>query len=183
MKKAYIFLADGFEEVEGITVIDLLRRAEVEVSMVSMTEKLVVHGAHGIDICANTLFEEQEFISNGMLILPGGMPGTTYLGAHEKLKILLDKWNNNQRWIAAICAAPTIFGDYGYLQNKKATCFPGMEHRLKGALISEEPVVRDGHIITSRGMGTAIPFALTLIEILKGKEEAEKLRKAIVFQS
>ncbi len=181
MSKVYLFLADGLEEIEGLTVVDLLRRADVEVCMVSVTGKHTVTGAHKIEIGADALFEEADFADADLLVLPGGMPGTLNLGAHEGLKRLLEKANEEKRGIAAICAAPSVLGDMGLLAGKKATCYPGFEERLTGATIGSGTVVTDGHITTSRGMGTAIDFGLELVKRLCGAQNAEKLAKSIIY--
>lgn len=181
-KNVYVFLADGFEEIEGLTVVDLLRRANAEVTTVSIMKEKVICGSHGIRVIADALFEEVDFEAADMLVLPGGLPGTTYLGEHEGLLTLLKKFDQEQRYIAAICAAPRIFGRLGFLEGRRAISYPAMEPELRGASIVREPVVVDGHVITSRGMGTAIDFALKMIEILFGKAEALKQRESIVYQ-
>lgn len=182
-KKICVFLADGFEEIEGLTVVDLLRRAGVEVATVSVTESKMIHGAHGIDVMADCLFDEMDFAGADMLVLPGGMPGTIHLGEHKGLQKLLQQYHEKEQYIAAICAAPTVFGKLGFLSGRKAACYPGMEDELCGAETVKIPVAVDGHIITSRGMGTAIDFSLTLIEILLGTEKAEQIQKSIVYKA
>ncbi len=181
MSKVYVFLADGFEEIEGLTVVDMLRRAGVEVCMTSIMGKKEITGSHNIKTEADALFEECDFSDADICVLPGGMPGTRYLGENKALVSLLLERDKKQERIAAICAAPTVFGDNGILKGRKAVCYPGMEDRLTGAEVSADAVVTDGHITTSRGMGTAIPFALELISILCGKEKADALAKAIVY--
>ena len=182
MSKAYIFLADGFEEIEGLTVVDLLRRAGVEISMVSVMGRKSIAGSHKIMIEADQLFEESDFSDGEMFVLPGGMPGTLHLGAHKGLTELLKKADQEKKGIAAICAAPSVLGDLGLLNGKKAVCYPGFEERLTGAVVSNDPVVTDGHITTSRGMGTAIDFALELITRLCGPEKADELARGIVYK-
>lgn len=180
-KKVCVFLANGFEEIEGLTVVDLLRRAEIEVTTVSITKETLVHGAHGIDVAADILFEEMDYEEQDMLVLPGGMPGTLHLGEHEGLKILLQQFYEKEKYIAAICAAPSVLGKYGLLKGKKATSYPGFEEALIGAEYVEDAVAVSDFIITSRGMGTAIDFSLALIEKLVGKEKAEQIGKAIIY--
>lgn len=180
-KQVCVFLADGFEEIEGLTVVDLLRRADVEVTTVSITGAYTIHGAHGIDIQADKLFEDTNFEGQDMLVLPGGMPGTLNLEKHEGLKQLLKKFYEEEKFIAAICAAPSVFGKYGFLRGRRATAYPGFEDALEGAEIATEAVVVSDFVITSRGMGTAIPFSLSLIEQLEGKEKAEKIGKSIIY--
>lgn len=182
MAKIYVFLADGFEEIEGLTVVDLLRRAGAEVVMTSVGGEKTVCGSHGIAVEADALFEELDFGDADLLVLPGGMPGTKYLGAHEGLTALLKKQHAAGGGIAAICAAPSVLGDLGLLQGKEAVCYPGFEERLTGARTGMQSVVTDGNITTSRGMGTAIDFGLELTRRLFGEEKAESLAKAIIYQ-
>lgn len=181
MKQICVFLADGFEEIEGLTVVDLLRRAGVETKMVSITGDLEIHGAHGIDIKADILFENLNYEGMDMLVLPGGMPGTLNLQKHEGLTTLLQSFHEQERYIAAICAAPSILGKMGLLAGRRACAYPTKEDALTGAEVLQEPVVVDRHIITSRGMGTAILFGLELISILCGEKKAIEIKNSIVF--
>lgn len=181
MKRIDIFLADGFEEIEGLTVVDLLRRAGLAIETVSITGKSMIQGSHNIEVKADRLFEEVETFDADMLVLPGGMPGTLTLQNHKGLEKLLIKYNEEERYLAAICAAPSIFGALGFLEGRRACSYPSMEDKLTNALTVREPVVMDGHIITSRGVGTAIPFALKLISVLCGEKKAEEVRESIVF--
>ncbi len=181
-RQVCVFLADGFEEIEGLTVVDLLRRAGIEVTTVSITDSKTIHGAHGIDVLADKLFEEISYEDQDMLVLPGGMPGTLNLGAHEGLKRELEKAFIKGQFLAAICAAPSVFGKYGFLRGKKATSYPGFEEQLTGAEYVLDAVVVDGNVITSRGMGTAIAFSLALIEQLLDTETAVKIGKAIIYE-
>lgn len=191
MKSVSVFLADGFEEIEGMTVVDILRRAGVETKTVSITKKRKVEGAHGIEILADLLYEEADFSETEMLVLPGGMPGTLHLQAHESLMDLIKKFDaqgrtcaeakGEEKYVAAICAAPSILGGLGILEGKRACCYPSFEEKLTKAVVVNEPVVRDGHVITSRGMGTAIPFALMLVEVLCGAKKAEEVKTSIVY--
>ncbi|MBQ2922412.1 MAG: DJ-1/PfpI family protein [Tyzzerella sp.] len=181
MKKVSVFLADGFEEIEGLTVVDLLRRAGVEVTTVSITGDYTIHGAHGIDVQADKLFEEMNYDEQDMLVLPGGMPGTLNLGAHKGLEELLNKFYEKKKYLAAICAAPSVFGKYGFLNGRRATSYPGFEEQLTGAECVTDAVVVDEFVITSRGMGTAIPFSLNLIEVLIGSDKATEIGKSIIY--
>ena len=177
----YIHLADGFEETEAITVIDLLRRAEIASETVSIRGTLNVRGSHGIEIIADILFEDADYDSCEMIVLPGGMAGTGRLAAHDGLRDKLYSFANSGRMIAAICAAPAVvLGPLGILEGRKATCYPGMEEEMKSAVKSQDKVVCDGNIITSRGVGTSIDFALAIIENLKGKEAADRISKSIL---
>lgn len=181
MKRVCVFLADGFEEIEGLTVVDLLRRAGIDVTTVSITGAHTIHGAHGIDVQADTLFEDMNYENENMLVLPGGMPGTIHLGEHQGLKLLLEQFYDDKKYIAAICAAPSVFGKYGFLNGRKATSYPGFEKELEGAEYAEDAVVVSDFIITSRGMGTAIPFSLTLIEQLLDSDKSTEIGKSIIY--
>lgn len=181
MKKVYVFLAEGFEEMEAVTPVDLLRRVNVDAKFVSITGDKAVTGAHGVTYMADLLFEEIEDDAD-MLVLPGGMPGTTNLMAHEGLAELLMKQYNDRKWVAAICAAPMVLGALGIVMGRFATIYPGMEEYLVGADLSSEEVCVSGNVITSRAPGTAVPFALKLIEVLVSESYAEHLKKEIVYQ-
>lgn len=182
MKHVKVFLADGFEEIEGLTVADLLRRAGVGVDMVSVTGRLGISGAHGIRVEADVLFEEADCDEADMLVLPGGMPGTVHLQEHQGLKELLEDFYSREKYIAAICAAPSILGGLGFLKGRRACSYPSKENELTGAEVVRTPVAVDGNIITSRGMGTAIPFSLELISILCGAEKSDAVRESIIFE-
>lgn len=181
MSTAAIFLADGFEEVEAIAAVDLLRREEIETVMVSVSDAYEVKSARGIRVIADKLIAALDFASLDMLILPGGLGGVAGLEACAELKRQLLSFHENQKTIAAICAAPAILGRLGILDGVQACVYPGMESELKGAEISTKAVVRDGHIITSRGMGTSIDFGLALVECFKGSGAAKALAEKIVY--
>src|ERR1035437_1282825 len=177
--KAYIFLADGFEEIEAIAPIDIFRRAGIEVVTVSIGVRKAVNGAHGIPVLADSHFSDINFSENDLLFLPGGMPGTKNLGAHVGLKNLISLQVQKGEKVAAICAAPSILGKMGLLQGKEAICYPGFEKELVGATLSENKVVKAENIFTAKGAGVAIQFALKLVEELKGKEEADRIANSI----
>lgn len=181
MAKVVLMLAEGFEEIEGLTVVDLLRRAQVEIHMVSITGNLFVTGSHGIVVKADTLLNEETFDETDMVVLPGGMPGTKYLGEHQEVISLLKEFHEKEKYLAAICAAPSVLGLNGLLEGKRATCFPDFRDKLIGATIIDEKTVVDGKVITSKGMGTAIDFSLELIKVLKGEETAENIGKSIQY--
>jgi 4-methyl-5(b-hydroxyethyl)-thiazole monophosphate biosynthesis len=182
MSKVGVFLANGFEEIEALTVVDLLRRVKIEVNTISITGEQYVTGAHQIIVKADELFELVDFNKVDMLVLPGGMPGTKNLDAHKGLEQLLTKFQVEGKKISAICAAPSVLGAKGLLEGKAATCYPGFEGALKGAFIKSEDVVVDGNIVTSKGMGTAIDFSLELISALVDQETAAKTAAAIQYQ-
>lgn len=177
--KVFVFLANGFEEIEAIAPIDIFRRAEIETITVSITDSKQVCGAHGISVLADVLFSDTEFSGADLLFLPGGMPGTKNLDEHDGLKSLIANQIELGRLVAAICAAPSILGKMGLLQNKEAICYPGFENQLLGATISESKIVKSGLISTAKGAGVAIQFALKLVEDLKGKTEADRIAAAI----
>ena len=182
-EKAYLFLAEGFEEVEGLTVVDILRRAGTDLKMVSVSGDRSVTGSHGITVMADLLFDGRELQDAAMYILPGGMPGTLHLREHEGLGQLLKDAKAKGKKIAAICAAPTVLGALGLLEGEDAACYPGNEEKLTGANVKFDEVVESGLVTTSRGVGTAIPFALALAAQLEGQETADRLAKAIVFRA
>ena len=175
-----MFLANGFEEVEALAPLDLLRRAEVEIKTVGIGGKTVV-GAHGIPVIAD--ITDGEFFGDfDMIILPGGMPGTLNLDGSAAVHSAIKSAVENDKYIAAICAAPMILGKLGLLSGKEAICYPGFEKELIGATLSDKTVASDGRIITAKGMGVAVEFGLLLVGILKGGEVAEKLRKSTISE-
>lgn len=182
MKRVNIYLAEGFEEIEAITVVDVLRRGSIDARMVSITGKKAVKGAHGVVVEADELFEYADNHGADMLVLPGGMPGTRYLGEHKGLSGVISDFAAKNKFIAAICAAPSVLGRMGLLSGRKAVCYPGFEEALKGAVIDEDIVSQEGNFITSKGPGTAIYFALKLVELLTDKDTAEELREGMIVQ-
>lgn len=176
-----IHLATGFEETEAVTIIDVLRRANLDVNTVSITGSLEVTGAHNITIEADQLYDEADYSTATMIILPGGMPGTTNLLNHTGLLGQLKSFYEEKRFIAAICAAPMILGSLGFLKNRKAVCYPGFESKLTGATVLNAPFVVDEHIVTGRGVGTALAFSLEIVRLLKGEQLASELRTALVI--
>ncbi len=181
MKRAAIFFATGYEEIEALTVVDLLRRAGIEAECVSIDNEKSVKGSHNINVSMDSGIEDIDFGSFDILVCPGGMPGTLNLEACKKLTDNIRKFNEEGKLIGAICAAPSIFGHMGLLQGKKACIYPGMEAELKGAEVVYDKVAKAGNIITSRGMGTAIEFGLEIVAALVGRETADKLGKSVVY--
>ncbi len=175
----YLFLANGFEEIEALCPLDLLRRAGVEVTTVGIGSDTIM-GSHGIPVLAD--IPEGMFADSTpeMIILPGGMPGSKNLDESRTVDMALAAASRQGAFIAAICAAPMVLGHRGLLQNKEAICFPGFEKELTGARISDKRVVRDGNVITAAGMGVALEFGLELVAALKGREVAENLRRAVL---
>ena len=168
-----MFFADGFEEVEALTAVDLLRRAGEDVRMVSVMGRKAVTGSHNISVECDMVFEEIGKTAD-MLVLPGGLPGTDHLREHRELAQLLTEQYQDGRYVAAICAAPSVFAGLGFLENRKATSYPGCVDASRCGSYVE--------VITSRGVGTAIPFALALIEALESRAEAEKIAASIVYR-
>lgn len=182
MKRLGIFMADGCEEIEGLAVVDLVRRTkEIEITTISITDTKQIVGAHKITFMTDVVLAEVNFDDLDGVILPGGMPGTTNLGANETVTAVIKEFAAEGKMVAAICAAPSVLGAVGILEGRHATCYPGFEDKLAGAVVLEDAVVIDGHIITSRGMGTAIDFGLAIIWYLLGDETAENVKNSIMY--
>ena len=182
MKRIAVFFAEGYEEVEALTVVDICRRCGLDVEMVSSSETDRVTGSHGITVGMDKTFSQADFASYDMLVLPGGMPGTKNLEANEGLMAQIDAFYAAGKYIAAICAAPSIFGHRGILKGRKACSYPGFESHLEGAEVTEGPVETADHVVTSRGMGTAIDFALAIAGIFCGEEKAREMAEGIVYE-
>ena len=180
MKNVKVFLADGFEEIEALTVVDILRRACVETTTVSVTKKDVAEGAHGICVKADELFEEADFHETEMLVLPGGMPGTLNL-QHTQVSGNFCRHTGKQKNMWLRSARLRVFLETRNVGWETCWLLSVFEEKLTGAEVVREPVVLDQNVITSRGMGTAIPFALKLVEVLCGMERAEEVRKSIIY--
>jgi len=176
-----LFLAEGFEEIEAVAPIDVFRRAGIDVTTVSVSDKLTVTGAHGIGVNADVIFEKADLCGDFLIYLPGGMPGTTNLDNHTGLKKLIEKQAAKGATIAAICAAPSILGKMGLLKEKEAICYPGFESFLTDAKISSSTIVKSGNILTAKGPGVAIPFALKIVEELKGKDTAQQVANGMIL--
>jgi 4-methyl-5(b-hydroxyethyl)-thiazole monophosphate biosynthesis len=183
-KKAAIFMAAGCEEIEALTVVDLLYRAGIPLTKVSITEDLAVTSSHDVTFMTDTTIDKLDFDEYDMLILPGGMPGTLNLGACRKLTDQVMKFYKEGKQIAAICAAPSVFAELGILKGKKATCNPSKEDCLKenGALLTYDQVAVTDNIITSQAMGTAIPFGLAIVAHYLGGETADALKENIIYK-
>ncbi len=173
MAKVYVFMADGLEEIEALTAVDILRRGEVQTVMVSVTGRHEIIGAHGIRFQADCLFDEEVLKDGDMLVLPGGLQGTNALMAHEGVRELLYYYRDEEKYLAAICAAPSVLGMNGLLKGRKATCYPGFEDKLLGAIVTGKGVEQDGNIITGKGMGVSVAFALKLLEVFSPEKASE----------
>lgn len=175
----YMFLAQGFEEVEALAPLDVLRRAGIDVKTVGVGDNFIT-GSHGVTVVCDlstTGLELPEFLDG--VILPGGMPGTVNLEKNRTVQAFIDYAYEKHEFLCAICAAPSILGHKGYLSGKEATCFPGYEEELEGAIISDKSVIRDGKIITAKGMGVATEFGLEIVASFLGKEKAESIKRKI----
>lgn len=179
----YLFLANGFEEIEALCPLDLLRRAGIEVTTVGGGGGELIAGAHGICVqpdIPDTMYRDAH---PEMVILPGGMPGARHLDESATVTQALRAAHTSGGYLAAICAAPMVLGHRGYLESKRAVCFPGFEGELRGATVENARVVRDGTIITAVGMGAALEFGLELVACLRGEETAAALGRAVLARS
>ncbi len=183
MKKVLVFLADGFEECEGLIVVDILRRAGMEVTTASVMERKKITSSHNIELFADMMAADVQISEYDAVVLPGGIPGTPNLAACSVVTDTCVRFAAEGKIVAAICAAPSILGSLGLLRGKRATVYPGMEHTLSGATpVTEDEVVVDGNLITSRSMGTAIPFALTIAAQLSDMQNAKELARSICYE-
>ena len=183
MKTIFVFLADGFEEIEAITPVDVLKRAGLNVQTVSVMEEQTVAGAHGITVLADKMFAEIRLEDAEMLLLPGGLPGATNLDAHQGLSDMIMAFAAEGKPLAAICAAPLVFGNRGLLQGKKATCYPGFETYLTGAEYTAALVETDGNFITAKGPGAAMDFAFAIVEKYCGIEKVNELKSGMMIKA
>lgn len=182
MKTMYVFLADGFEEIEALAPVDVMRRSGLRVITVSVSGNQVVTGAHGIPVTADALFDELDYVDAALLFLPGGLPGATNLEEHVGLSALLSaKADCPDIVISAICAAPLVLGGLGLLVGKQATCYPGFEDTMKGATYTAAQVTVDGNYFTACGPGAAWELGFTFVEHFCGADKASELRAAMQF--
>ena len=182
MSKLGIFMADGCEEIEGLTVVDLVRRAGIEIEMISVSGEKNVTGSHKIAFQTDVSKADADFASYDGIVLPGGMPGTTHLMEDDTVNRVIKEFATSGKLVAAICAAPSVLGNAGLLEGKKATCYPGVEGKLTGADFVTDPVTKDGNIITSRGRGTAIEFAAEIVAYLLDESAAKSLKESVVYR-
>ncbi|WP_455628895.1 DJ-1 family glyoxalase III [Parabacteroides chinchillae] len=181
MKKAYVFFAIGFEELEAVGTVDILRRGGIDAKTVSITGERKVMGAHGMEFVTDSLFAETDLTNADALVLPGGIPGATNLNNYEPLKERLLEQYRNQKVVAAICAAPLVLGGLGLLKGRNATCYPGFEPKLVGANVTGEAVEVDGNVITGKGPGLVFNFGLALVAALKGEAVAEEVAAGLLL--
>ena len=179
--KAIVFLADGFEECEGLIVVDILRRAGIETVMTSAMEGLQIDSSRHIKVQADVMAADVDYDTVDLIVLPGGRLGTENLGANS---LVVEKCREfaAEKHLAAICAAPSLLADLGLLEGKKATCHPDFEGQMKGAVLTGESVVADGNIITGQGLGASFDFAFELVKILVGEEIVEQIKRAICYK-
>ena len=180
MKKVAVFLAPGFEECEALMTVDLLRRAQLDTTMYSIHNTDEVTGSHNITVKADKKLNELNELFD-CVILPGGMPGTKYLMESKEVNALVVEHFNQNRLVAAICAAPSVLGELQLLQGKKAACFPGFEDQLHGAEVLNQKAVADGNIITAKGLGAAVEFAHAIISYLINSKTADQVVKTIQY--
>lgn len=181
MSKVCVFFGTGFEEIEALTVVDLLRRAAVDVSMVSITGEKRVVSSHKVCVETDMLLEEVDFSQVEMIVLPGGMPGTKNLEDCSLLMEQVESFHQAGKYLSAICAAPSILGHRGMLKGRNACSYPDFESHLEGAKVTQNPVEVSDHIITGRGMGTAIQFGLAIVARMKDEKTAKELSRAIIY--
>ena len=179
----YVFLATGFEDVEALAPIDIMRRAGVEVVTVSISDERIVTSAHGVGIVADITLAEAQLDAAELMVLPGGLPGSTNLDACKPLTQTLKKHYESGKPVAAICAAPLVLGHLGILEGKRATCYPGVESELKGATYTASIVERDGRIVTGKGPGAAMEFGYTLVDLLQGEGASAPLREGMMYNA
>ena len=182
MSKAIVFFADGFEECEGLLVVDLLRRAGIDVTTASINGSLKILSSHGITLFADTIAEDADYASADIVILPGGLKGTENLAGSSFVREKCLEFADGKK-AAAICAAPSIFASLGLLNGRKATVHPNFEDRMPGAELTHAQVTVDGNITTGQALGAAIPFALELIRQLEGEDKVAKVQKGICFSN
>lgn len=181
MSKIGVFMAQGCEEIEGLTVVDIARRAGIEVITIAVGPEQKIAGSHDIIFMTDETKDSVDYSKLDGIVLPGGMPGTINLGEDESVNQVIKKFAVEGKLVAAICAAPSVLGQAGILEGKRATCYPGFEEKLSGATCSMDAVIRDENIITSRGMGTAIPFALEIVRYFLDDEAASKVATGLVY--
>lgn len=182
MAKVYVCLATGFEDMEALGTLDILRRAGVDAKTMSMTGNEMVTTSHNVTVKSDELFENADLASAEMIVLPGGLPGATNLDAHEGLGKVLKEFHASNKYVAAICAAPMVLGHLGILEGCNATCYPGFEKHLKGATTRGNGVEVAGNVITGRGPAYTFAFALTLVEKLCGKAKADEVAAGMLLK-
>ena len=182
MAKVYEFLATGFEDIEALIPLDIMRRAGVDFKTVSITGDLYVESAHGVSIKADMLIEDADMSDADLIMLPGGLPGATNLNAHNGVKKAIIEQNARGKMIGAICAAPMVLGGIGLLQGRRATCYPGFEKYLECAEYTHELCTVDGNITTGEGPAAALPYAYTLLAALTDRQTADQVAEGMMYK-
>lgn len=182
MAKVYEFLATGFEDIEALIPLDIMRRAGVDFKTVSITGDLYVESAHGVTMKADMLIEDADMSDADLIMLPGGLPGATNLNAHNGVKKAIIEQNARGKMIGAICAAPMVLGGIGLLQGRRATCYPGFEKYLEGAEYTHELYTVDGNITTGEGPAAALPYAYTLLAALTDRQTADQVAEGMMYK-
>ena len=182
MAKVYEFLATGFEDIEALIPLDIMRRAGIDFKTVSITGDLYVESAHGVSIKADMLIEDADMSDADLIMLPGGLPGATNLNAHNGVKKAIMEQNARGKMIGAICAAPMVLGGIGLLQDRRATCYPGFEKYLEGAEYTHELCTVDGNITTGEGPAAALPYAYTLLAALTDRQTADQVAEGMMYK-
>ena len=178
----YIFLADGFEEVEALTAVDVMRRAGMPVTTVSINPDFAVTGAHGVTVMADTLFDENDYGEAEWLVLPGGIPGAPNLAAHPGVNEALKAQDESGGRVAAICASPAVvLAPLGIIDGRHAVCYPGMEAGIGGVRWMDDAVAVDGNVVTGNGPAAAAPFALTMVELSLGRDKAAEVASGMLL--
>ena len=182
MKRSFVFLANGFEEVEALTCVDVMRRAGMPVVTVSINPELAVTGAHGVTVMADSLYDDNDYSDAEWLVLPGGIPGAPNLAAHEPLCDLLAAQDERGGRVGAICASPAVvLAPLGILQNRQAVCYPGMEQDIEGVKWTDGPVAIDGNVVTGNGPAAAAPFALAMVGQSMGQDVARQVAAGMLL--
>ena len=182
MAKVYEFLATGFEDIEALIPLDIMRRAGIDFKTVSITGDLYVESAHGVTMKADMLIEDADMSDADLIMLPGGLPGATNLNAHNGVKKAIIEQNARGKMIGAICAAPMVLGGIGLLQGRRATCYPGFEKYLEGAEYTHELCTVDGNITTGEGPAAALPYAYTLLAALTDRQTADQVAEGMMYK-
>lgn len=178
----YVFLATGFEDIEALAPVDIMRRAGLEVQTVSVTGEQIVMSSHGVGVMSDCLFSDIDIDAAEMIVLPGGLPGSTNLDACTELTSAIKRHHDAGKPLAAICAAPLVFGHLGILNGRRATCYPGVEVELKGATYTAAIVEKDGNIITGKGPGAAFEFGYKIVDHFLGEGASDGLRRGMIYE-
>lgn len=181
MAKVYEFLANGFEDIEALGPVDVLRRGGIVVKTVSIGDSLMVESAHGVQVKADMMFADADFSDADMLLIPGGMPGAKNIDEHEGVRRAVLRQTEQKKLVGAICAGPMVLGHLGLLRGKRATCYPGFETELDGATYTAEQYTVDGNIVTGKGPGATLDYAYAILALMKGEQVVDELKKGMMY--